>query len=550
MGYRPWPWNPGFPANGEDSDGDAPAFIVETHQRNDIGALESALTRSLAPGWSIRPLFVEAADESVPDDFNLSCFWELRLPGPQFHAWTESPYDLAYQIMELTNARSVEPDLPVGFNAAPDISGGSRCEEPISVEPTDRAWALRSIKAPQAWHFLSQRRTSEGRDILIAQPDTGVATHNELIGCLELKLAANLIEPGTPPTDPLLATMLSSPGHGTGTASVAASRGGVLAVSTAPLFGTSAPGHVTGATRDAKIVPIRAIKSVVRVTQGNVAKAVYHAWRSQCQVISMSLGGLPLRALEAALARALSDHTLIVSAAGNCVGIVVWPARYKTVIGIGGTNERLAPWKGTSRGKRVDVCAPAEFVWRATRTKPTEPHDMVSGGQGTSFATAMTAGVAALWLNDRRNRFIKSLPADTWLQEAFRHCLKSTANVPKDWDTAKFGAGIVDAFRLLQSDCGPGAADSIVRLERERYAPQIEDTCDDLQERREKLPSSSLVPRIRSLSRPDRERFGHEILALLAQEAWFMAGTSAGKAAELKIPVLYPSKSLAVRLAG
>jgi hypothetical protein len=40
------------------------------------------------------------------------------------------------------------------------------------------------------------------------------------------------------------------------------------------------------------------------------------------------------------------------------------------------------------------VSAPAELVWRAERQRPQDPTDGIGGGQGTSFAVALTAGVA------------------------------------------------------------------------------------------------------------------------------------------------------------
>ena len=90
---------------------------------------------------------------------------------------------------------------------------------------------------------------------------------------------------------------------------------------------------------------------------------------------------------------------VVLAAAGNCAIVVVWPARYDEVIAVAGINVRNEPWRGSCRGGAVDISAPAEFVPRAKRN----PADgggpnVVAGGQGTSFAVAITAGVAALWL--------------------------------------------------------------------------------------------------------------------------------------------------------
>jgi serine protease len=550
MGNRAWPWKNGLTRKMGDSLEDAPSYILETRRRSDIGKVEGVIADYLPEAWSVRPLFDKAVDEVAVADFNLSCFWDLRLPGPEFTNWTESPYDLAYELIERTNVLSIEPDLPSGIDATPNAASALRCNEPKTLEPTDRAWALRSIRAPEAWKFLKQQGRSEGRDILIAQPDTGVADHVELAGCIDMARGTNLLEVGSPPVDPLIKRVLwDSPGHGTGTSSVAVSRGGVLPTSASPDFGTSAPGHVTGVSRDSKIVPIRAIKSVIRVTQKRVAQAVHYSYIEKCHVISMSLGGLPLRALEAAIAYAVSDQLLVLAAAGNCVKFVVYPARYDSVIGIGGTNERRVPWKGSSRGPRVDVCAPAEFVWRALRTQPVEPKDIFEGGQGTSFATAMTAGVAALWLNDRRAQLINVLGIGSRLQDSFRHCLKVTAKPSAGWDFKNYGAGIVDAFEILNSQCGttalPQSAPPIVR---QPYRPQVEDTCVDILELRLGGEAVELASRVRHLAPGDKERFGHEILALLMQRGWIYNNDEAALVNQAGLLILHPSRQLSAAL--
>lgn len=55
----------------------------------------------------------------------------------------------------------------------------------------------------------------------------------------------------------------------------------------------------------------------------------------------------------------------MLAAAGNCVGVVVYPARYEEVIAVAGINKADQPWKGTCRGEAVDISAPGEFVLRA-----------------------------------------------------------------------------------------------------------------------------------------------------------------------------------------
>jgi len=274
--------------------------------------------------------------------------------------------------------------------------------------------------------------------VVIFQPDTGVVEHH---ACLPPRIhldprAANFVEEGEPPVDPL--TSSGNPGHGTGTASVVASPDGSSMTGAAPLV---------------TLVPIRCIESVTVFDQSPVARAIDHARRNGAHIITMSLGGVASSALHAAVKKATHDNVIVLAAAGNCVGEVVWPARYSEVIAVGGINEVLAPWRGSCHGPAVDVCAPAEFVARANPRDPADPSAAVDGGQGTSFAVALTAGVAGLWLaHHGREKLIQLLPAGRNLQDMFNNIVRATAQVPAGFDTGSFGAGIVDASSLLQFD--------------------------------------------------------------------------------------------------
>ena len=109
---------------------------------------------------------------------------------------------------------------------------------------------------------------------------------------------------------------------------------------------------------------------------------------------------------------------------------------------------RKKPWSGSSQGKAVDVTAPAESVWRAHYNK--QGHPSVGRSNGTSYAVALTAGVAAIWLAYHgREKLINDYGADQ-IHNVFRELLMKTANSDHQLPKNRFGAGIVDAKALLE----------------------------------------------------------------------------------------------------
>src|SRR4029079_5115522 len=127
-------------------------------------------------------------------------------------------------------------------------------------------------------------------------------------------------------------------------------------------------------------------------------------------------------------------------------------ARYDECIAVAATNAADEPWPGTCRGAPVDIPAPGQNVYRAVVPPggPTDA-DTVGQGQGTSFAVALTAGVAAMWVahHGRANVVAPAHARGETVQEMFRRLLQATARRPTPWDAGAMGPGIVDARALL-----------------------------------------------------------------------------------------------------
>lgn len=362
----------------------------------------------------------------------------------------------AYTMTDVLDVEAAEPDLPVGFfpqqprSAAPKepVPEGlgafpSGCWAP--AEPTLDArprWAIEAMRVPEAWQFSEQKqRPSRGAGIVIAQPDTGITKHFELDNVVESN-PANILNHTGDPTDPLDEDGIwDNPGHGTGTASVAVS---------------PEADQVYGAAPKASHMSIRAVDSILRITQVSVAAAVDWAVDHGAHVITMSLGGLPSFTLHRAIRRAIGADIIVMAAAGNCVKLVVWPARYDDCIAVAGTDSASQAWRGSCQGSSVSVSAPAQNVYRARAARNEAPSS--GQGQGTSFSVALTAGVAGLWLahHGRANLVAAARARGETLQTMFKRLVKATAQRPPNWDSFNLGAGIVDARTLLEADVDVG----------------------------------------------------------------------------------------------
>lgn len=332
------------------------------------------------------------------------------------------------------------------------VSKSGASGKPLPCAEKNCIWHLKEINATEAWLLLpppgGQRH---GKGIVIGHPDTGYTKHFEIWPQdgipprMKPELGYNYEEGKPDPLDPMTG---SNPGHGTATASVImSSTGGPNAM------------FVTGAAPEAEIVPFRVKDSVIHFSFKNLIQAIYRAVDSAgVHVISMSLGGpLKSKALNSALDYAISRGVIVVAAAGNRYPWTVYPAGYDSVIALAATNCAHTPWDGSTNGSQVDLSAPGESVWRAySHMKSKTLKFDVEPSSGSSYATALTAGAAATWLAFwGRSNLIGRYGAGR-LQEVFSSLLKSHGHtVPKDWDSANYGVGILEMRKLLEAPLPP-----------------------------------------------------------------------------------------------
>lgn len=244
-------------------------------------------------------------------------------------------------------------------------------------------------------------------------------------------------------------------GHGTRTLSVLGGFYDAVDGSEAPFYG-AAPGVA--------MIPYRVTNSIlIDHVQRLIAEAIDHAvGTNQCRVISMSLGGIvPYGRLAQAIDRAYEAGVIVCAAAGNVIREVTYPGRYNRAVTVGGVSpvgsNGFKPWDGASRGQFVDVCGPASGVRRASveRRKGKFDYFIAANGNGTSYATALCAGIAALWLARREADPVPAYSKAWCWPAAFKRLLKETAECPAGWDTAEWGRGLYRADKLLAAALPP-----------------------------------------------------------------------------------------------
>jgi len=424
-----------------------------------VRELDRAVERTLGAGWSVQQIAGSGAYEILP---------ERGVAESSIRMGTV--WDEAYALRDVPGIEHASPHFIVERESG-EQPGGEVCRLAAAVESdvgraqdlpeaaTNPEWSL----GPAGANVLAAHARFEtvghepGTGQRLGHPDTGYRPYPEIWprnGLPVPILAENgwdFLDDNADPTDDLVFLW---PGHGTKTASVIVSPKG-------PQLVANAGAWVSGVAPGARLIPLRVTRSVALHDMTALVQAVERAAglgpngnADRVDVVSISLGGLPDRALRRAIREAWRRNVIVLAAAGNSVRTVVWPARYREVIAVAATNVRSDPWAGSSRGAAVDIAAPGQSVWCAgTRKHDGEVIDCIGMSSGTSFAVATTAGVALLWLDwhhdDTRLADLRRHPGA--VPSAFRNTVRNAARRPSGWDSERFGAGIVDALGTIET---------------------------------------------------------------------------------------------------
>lgn len=393
--------------------------------------------------------------------------------------YARKAHSLVQAVLGTGTVTRAEADLPVTAFVDPARNRGAASDAPGFPPGSEVSrWARDAIRCDEAWAIEPTR----GDGIRIGHPDTGYTLHPNLgVDALDLTRDRDFLANDDDARDPLVSPddspwPLPFPGHGTTTASVMTGQG------------TEATG-IVGVAPGARVVPLRAVESVIQLFDSDVARAVDHARTTGCHVVSISIGGKGFFGLEAAIQRAVDAGMIVLGAAGNNVGIVVAPASYPNCLAVAATGPDDQPWPESSRGRAVDVSAPgwgvhvAGYVWVNDT-----PRARVFRSSGTSYAATHLAGVAALWLAHHGPDTLRERYGPR-VQSVFLTLLKAGgARVPAGWDATEFGAGIVDAAAMLTATLPAESAD-----------------------RRASVPQTSALARLGALVGEDQAQLRHAL---------------------------------------
>ncbi len=239
---------------------------------------------------------------------------------------------------------------------------------PGSPQGTLRA----DIKAPAAWE-----ETQGDESLLIAILDTGVdVDHPDLVN----KINANGYDFVNDDPDPI-----DDHGHGTFVAGIAAAE-------------TNNNEGIAGVAWNCQILPFKVLDEAGEGFYSWIIDGIITATDRGASVINFSLGGTePDPSLQEAVQYAYENGVIVVAAAGNEAGPVIYPAAYDECLAVAATdyNDARVPW--SNFGPEVDVAAPGERIISLVPTWYFGAGSIPYGyGGGTSFSCPYVAGMAAL----------------------------------------------------------------------------------------------------------------------------------------------------------
>jgi subtilisin family serine protease len=336
----------------------------------------------------------------------------------------------------------------------------------------DPAWPPYAADKPLAdWHLDSSQLRQARQDtrvlanamttrVRIGHLDTGYnPEHETLPEFLLTDLAWDVLDDKPGAIDPAdYSGLLQTPGHGTATLAILAGSH------------CSLTSDLLGGAPMCEILPVRISDSVVHIWTSVIPKGINYALDNDCDVISLSHGGLPTMAWSDAVNRAYDQGTVICAASGDSKGgwpmtDVVYPARFRRAISVCGVTAARRPYfdhkfdasdelEGNfgpqqAMGNAIAAYTP-NVLWAKIRDTPDAKAYSKDGyelsGSGTSASTPQVAAAVSLYLQ-KNYAALKTMSGGKRV-EAIRTALYAQAQ--SSVDTLHFGHGFLRALDMLE----------------------------------------------------------------------------------------------------
>ncbi len=289
--------------------------------------------------------------------------------------------------------------------------------ETVPAQAQVLPWGIDRIDAELVWPI-----NNNADPIKVGIIDTGISKdHPDLKA--NIKGGVNTIQPRKSWND--------DNGHGSHVAGIVA--------------GLNNTSGVVGAAPLANLYAIKVLNANGSGYLSDVIEGIQWATANNMQVINMSLGtGSNIQSMHDAVIAAKNFGVVVVAAAGNSGGSVLYPAAYPETIAVSATdqNDELA-WF-SSYGPEVDLAAPGVSIYS---TYKSSNYATLSG---TSMAAPHVAGAAALVLNTP----VGTSDANSngkWDPNEVQTKLQNTAtDLGVLGFDSLFGHGLVNAYNAIQ----------------------------------------------------------------------------------------------------
>ena len=265
-------------------------------------------------------------------------------------------------------------DFAIEVSARPDVESAEPNITAKRAESAEQTGEFERIGIDEAW-----TRSTGSADVVVAVVDSGIdPAHPDLAG--RLVPGYNWAAPGTYPVEALHPDPLQF-GHGTKVAGVIAAAHG---------SGTSIEGVAGAGT---KIMPLRVFPDGTGgAPLADIAAAIDFAANNGADIVNLSLAAAgQSNTIDAAVLRAVNRGVVVLAAAGNeGTFLSNSPANSPYAVGVSATDDNGDTVSFTTFGPDVDIAAPGLAI------DTIAPGGGTTTISGTSFATPMVAGVAAL----------------------------------------------------------------------------------------------------------------------------------------------------------